>query len=437
MTNHLRRLFAGMLVSLAVGAPASAETLEQAWQAALAADRRVRAAGRVAQSAEQLLFAARGARLPRLSLESGYTVLDNAPASLVTVSPFPPQELPLAEDRSLSYQGTLRVPLYTGGRIARGIDAAEAGVQAARLDQAREVLDLKLGVAETYLGVLRAQRGTEVAEKNVGSLAAHAADVANRFHQGLVAKNDLLAAQVALADARQRAIQAHNALDLARASYNRLLGRALTDPVTLEELEPQPVAGEPATLIERALRQRPELAGMTAQTARLRHQAAGERAAGRPQVFLSGGYRYEENRYQLYQGIWSATVGLKWDLFDGGVVRHQADAVVERAEAAQAERDDLASLIVLQVRKALLDVNALRERVAVSREALAQSEENLNVAKSRYRAGLAANTVVLDAESQRTLTYSNYNNALYDAVLANLRLRHAVGDLIAGTGERR
>ena len=422
---------AGLLATLTACAPAAAETLDQAWETALAADRRMRAAGRLTQSAEEALAAARAARLPRLSVEGGYTVLDNAPATVVTIAPFPPQELPLGEDRGYSYRGTVSVPLYTSGRLAHGIEAARAGVQVARQDEARTLLDLRLQVVELYVAVLRARRGVEVAEKNAESLTAHTQDVANRFHQGQVAKNDLLAAQVALADARQRAIQAHSALDLAQASYNRQLGRALTEPVLLDELTPQPVNEELAALTARALRQRPELAGLGEQSTRLRQQAASEQATRWPQVYLSGGYKYEENRYQLYEGVWSATVGVKWDLFDGGIARHQAGAIHARAEAAAQERDDLASLVALQVRKAQLDVTETGQRVEVSRAALAQAEENLNVARSRYRAGLATNTVVLDAETQRTQSYTNYNNALYDAVLASQRLRYAVGDFLA------
>lgn len=434
MTNN-RRPVAGFVVLLTVLTlpPAlQAETLDQAWQAALAADRRVRAAGRLAQSAEENLAVAQGARLPRLSLEGGYTALDNAPAMVAIFPPFPPQRLTLGPDQYYSYQGTLSVPLYTSGRLTRGMDAARAGVNAARQDEARSVLDLKLRVGELYVAVLRAQRGVEVAESQVQSLDAHAQDVGNRFHQGLVAKNDLLAAQVALADARQRAIQAQSALDLARAGYNRQMGRALDAPVTLDELEPPPMDADPAALTARALRQRPELAGLQAQSASLREQAASERAASQPQLFLSAGYKYQENQYQLYPGVWSAMLGLRWDLFDGGIARHQAGATLERAEATQQQHDDVASLIALQVRQATLSVAETRARVTVGRDALAQSEENLNVARSRYRAGLATNTVVLDAETQRTQAYTNYYNALYDAVLASLQLRYAVGDLLAG-----
>jgi outer membrane protein len=438
MTNNRRPYAAGLvvlLVTLPLATVLRAETLDQAWQAALAADRRVLAAARLAQSAEESLAAARGARLPRLSLEGGYTWLNTAPAIIMDFPPFPPVQQPLGKDQYYNYRGTVNVPLYTSGRLARGVDAAQAGVSAARQDEASSVLDLKLRVGELYVAVLRTQRGVDVAEKHVQSLDAHAQDVANRFHQGLVAKNDLLAAQVALADARQRAIQAQSALDFARAGYNRQLGRALDAPVQLDELEPPAADGDAAALTARALKQRPELAGLQAQSAGLRDQAASERAASQPQLFLSGGYKYEENPYQLNPGIWSAMLGLRWDLFDGGIARHQAGAIIEKAEAAQQQHDDLASYIVLQVRQAMLNVGETRARVAVGRDALAQSEENLNVARSRYRAGLATNTVVLDAETQRIQAYTNYYDALYDAVLASLRLRYAVGDLLAGTPE--
>jgi len=69
----LRRRFrraAGRAAGLCAG---GGRDLDQAWETALAADRRMRAAGHHTQSAEETLAAARGARLPRLSVEGGYT----------------------------------------------------------------------------------------------------------------------------------------------------------------------------------------------------------------------------------------------------------------------------------------------------------------------------------------------------------------------------
>lgn len=409
--------------------PAPAENLEQAWEAAIAADQRLNAARQQKEAARASLSAAAGARLPRLQLESAYTALDQKPAARVSIPLLPIDQIPQAEKDSLSYRATLSVPLYTGGRITRDIAAAEAGHEAAAALVARAAADLRLEVATAYVNVLRARRGVEVAQRSVTSLEAHAADARARYERGFAARNQLLASQVALADARSRAIQAHHRLDLAHAAYNRLLGRALTAPVTLDEIEARPLAADVEALTERAWRQRAELAAAAREAAALRHRSAAERAAAYPQVQFSLGQTYQENRYQVHEQLNFAALGVKWDLFDGGVIRAQAEATARRAEAAAAEQDDLRSRIALQVRSAWLDERETESRIAVAREALAQAEENLKVARTRYREGLGTNTEVLDAETGRTLSYTNYYNAVYDAALADLRLRHALGEL--------
>lgn len=412
-------------VSLAV----SAETLEQAWQAAIAANPRLDAARRLSDSAAQSLSAARGARLPGLTLESGYTVLDKQPAAKLDLPSLPVNQFPLAEDRSLSYQAAVHLPLYTGGRLDRGIEAARARVETRAAEEDRVVADLKLEVAAAYIGVLRARRGVEVAQRNVTGLASHAEDVQRRFDKGFVGRNQLLAAQVALADARQRASQSRNGLDLARATYNRLLGRELTAAVTLDEIEARAATDAIETLTARALARRPELQALAGQGGALRHRSAAERAAAAPQVQLSIGQRYQENRYQVHERSNFAMVGLSWDLFDGGVARHRAAATAQQAAAVDAELEELRSRIRLQVRQAWLDEREAGQRIAVARAALSQAEEGLRVARSRYREGLGTNTEVLDAETQRTLSYTNYDNAVYAAAFAELRLRHALGEL--------
>ena len=150
---------------------------------------------------------------------------------------------------------------------------------------------------------------------------------------------------------------------------------------------------------------------------------------GVPQVALSGGYGYQENRYQVYPGQWSATLGARWNLFDGGMANHRADAVNHQEAALQERRDDFATVIELQVRQAWLDIQETRKRVEVTQSAIAQAEENLRVNRDRYANGLATNTEVLTAETLRLVSRNNHVNALYDAVLAGLRLKRAAGEI--------
>lgn len=408
---------------------AKAESLEEAWQAALQKNKRLQASRLSMEYSEEGLMASKAERLPKLTAESGYTVLDNAPAAVVDSPLIPSRELPSGEDKSLSYKVMATIPLFTSGRIKGAVDAADAGLRASRKDNARDVLDLKMDVAEAYVAALRAERDAQVMESSIKSLSSHLRDIEGLFGQGLVARNDLLAASVALADARQRALQAQNAVDVARASYNRLLGRPLDYSVKLDDLKTGENPKELDELIRRALKERPEIGTLWEQAESLRHEAMSIKASVYPQFFLSGGYSFQENRFQAHEGVWSAMLSLRWEVFDGGVARHRAGARRRKAEALLSLREDESSFVELDVRRAWLSAGEALKRIEVTGEAVAQAEENLKVARDRYQNGIGTNTEVLDAEALRIRSLGNNHNAVYDAVLSALRLRRAVGDL--------
>jgi len=427
-TIRLSQLLHALLIGCLLCGNVGAETLQQAWETALSADRGLRAAQQNTAAASSLVRAAKAARLPGVSLEAGYTILNNEPTTRVELGGTS-QQFAVAEQDSYAYRAMATLPLYTGGRIKYGIEASKAGLDAAGYGEAGEGQELKLRVAEAFTAVLRTTQGLAVANSHVAGLQAHAADVQNLFDQGMVARNDLLAAQVTLADARQQAIRAENAVDITRAAYNRLLGRPLDQVVSLDEISPETASDPLPAVTERALRQRPELGALDDQIRALRHQASAVRAETGPQVALTGGFGYQENRYQVYPGQWSAALGVRWNLFDGGVANHRAAAVDCQAAALQERRDDLATVIELQVRQAWLDIQETRKRVEVTRSAIAQAEENLRVNRDRYTNGLSTNTEVLTAETLRLVSRNNHVNALYDAVLAGLRLKRAAGEI--------
>jgi len=120
---------------------------------------------------------------------------------------------------------------------------------------------------------------------------------------------------------------------------------------------------------------------------------------------------------------------VQWDLFDGGIQRQRADAASARARAARELQADTASLIELEVHREWLAVDEATERLTTTSAAMRQADENLRVARDRYRNGVGTHTEVLDAEALRTLTDGNHLNAHYDLHLARYRLKKAVGEL--------
>ena len=184
-----------------------------------------------------------------------------------------------------------------------------------------------------------------------------------------------------------------------------------------------------ALLTSAALAQRSELAALRQRITALTRRADSVRAAVRPQVALGGGYGYQENSNQVNESVWAANVGMVWQVFDGGVSRHESADLSHQAAALQAQLDDLQTRIELQVRQAWLDYNATGERLAAATSAVAQGEENLTATGNLYREGMVSHSQVLDAETLRLRASTNRLNATYDRILAGLLLRRALGTL--------
>ncbi|MES2075681.1 MAG: TolC family protein [Pseudomonadota bacterium] len=418
------------LILALCGRSMAAETMEQAWANALQVDHGLAAAGQREEAARHGLAASEARRLPTVNLNAGYTRLQSEPAAAINIPALHLNGLPFAQDESYSAGVSFSAPLFTAGRISNGIAAAGAMTDAARAASQMGRNELKLAVAEAYVGVLRAQRLNAVAVSHVKSIERHADDVGQLFKQGYAARHDLLAAQVALADARQQALQGANAVALAGAAYNRLLGRAQDQSVDLAELsDAAPAGADLAALIAAGRGQRSELGQLSAQETALRRQSASVAAQRAPQVGVSGGWGKLQNRYLVEDKGWWIGVALKWELFDGGLVKREAAQLGANAQAVAELRAEASDKIELQVRQSWLRLQEAAARIEVARAALAQADETLDLSRERYRAGLAPNSEVLDAETRRMGAYANRDNAFYDRALAQLRLQYASGRL--------
>ncbi len=246
-------------------AAAPAETLQTAWAIALNTDQGLAASQWNVSAAQSGLNAARAERMPSVTLGAEYYALSQSPAVVSTVPVLGTLEAPFLSRDAGSGHALVAQPIFTSGRISSGIDAAEANVVAHEADHDRAILDVKMNVADVFVKVLLASRIVEVAQSKVVSLSSHDNDVSVLYEKGVVAKNDLLASQVALANAQQKSLDANGDLEVARAAYNRALGRDLSQPVFLAEVRDEEMLPPLEDLTRAALSQRPELAALSAE----------------------------------------------------------------------------------------------------------------------------------------------------------------------------
>ena len=422
--THLKFFVAfGLLFTL----NAHAENLDDAWTAALNSHHQIKAAQANSDVSQEQLQAAEGQNLPDLNVGTSYTQYNETPSAKTNIEGKSAQ-FSMQQMGSVKAQAMATLPIYTSGRITHNINAAQATLDATQANQKVAVLNLKMQVADSYIAVLRLEDAVQVAQSHILSLESHAKDVKNLFEQGVVAKNDVLAADVELLNAKQLLLQAANVYDNAKARYNQLLTRPLTAKVELAKQIPELLKTTLDNLNQSALTQRPELLVLNEQIESLHEQTKAIKAGLMPQVALNGGYQYQQNRYQAYEGLWQANVGVDWKLYDGST-NHKGEALEKQALALKEQREELSAQILLQIRQAWLDSQETQQRLQVAKQAIVQADENLKVTTDRYQQGLATHTEVIQAEDLRTKTHNNLNNANYDFALAELHLRHASGNL--------
>lgn len=412
---------------------AAAETLAQAWQLATARNQTLAAAAAEVDGARAKVRAAGDARWPTVDSNVGYTRLSASPQLDVVTPGFAFRSGPIFKDDQF-VNGTvqLRVPLYVGGRITAGIHAARDTLDGASADERATLADLKLAVAEAYVGVLRARSEQVVADASVKSLTAHVSDVRSMFERQLVAKSDVLAAEVALANAEEEQVSAANGVQVALAEYNRLLGEPLARAPQLDAHVPvDPTLGTKplSALVRQALAGRGELKGLAAEAGALASQARAVTATRLPQVALSGAYTHFDNQILDRENFSMVGVGVTWSLFDGGAARDEADALESESRASARRLADLRSQVALEVRQDWLALQAASARVSASREATAEAAENLRISRELYGVGLASNTQVLDAVTLEIQATNNHDNAVLDQALAGIQLAYAAGAL--------
>lgn len=432
----MSRRAAGAWLVLALGAlpaaPAGAESLQDAFRLALARDAGLGALHSDVDAAQAERTAAGRARLPSVAASASYTQFREPPA-LDVAMPGGALRAPIWRHDGYTASGIdASLPVWTSGRLAGAVGAADAGLAAARATAEQGAAELKLAVAEAYVGVFRARRRAEAAASGVRSLEAHAADIAVMYEKDAVPKSDLLAAEVALANVEQERLRAEHGLRLALAAYNRLVGEPLERAAELDEPAAAPSVAAGATLealTAGALERRPEFAILKAERERYEQEARAERASALPQIGLRAGVNHLENEILDRQNFTSVGVAVEWRLFDGGQVFARTAALHGRARAATQRLEALRSQVALEVEAAVLARDDAAARVRAAGHAVEQAEENLRSARELYGSGLATNTQVLDAERLRLVALADRDDARFDLLLAGFRIQKAAGEL--------
>jgi len=368
---------------------------------------------------------ARSKMLPEINASGGYTLLAHQPAVI-----FRPQTVPMSERNFLSYSLNIQQTLYDFQKSASRFEASKKMLNVKKLYAARIRNLVAIDFVLVYLDLLESETMLKVSEKEVERLQSHLRDANSLFEEGVITKNDLLQAEVKISDAKQRLLTLRNFRAVTASRINSILVRPLTADVQIEDIKetsPQIIEMGRHKAWEIAEKQRPEIQIIAETMKALDLEKTARKAEYFPRLFLKGGYDFTENRYQVHEGNWSVTLGMGMNLFQGGATKAELMKIDSQRLKLVEEKNKLMDDIRLEVEKYLLDVNTARERVAVTKGAVEQAEENLRINRVKYEAGAGTATEVLDAVTLLSVAETNNYKSVYDLKKAEAAVLYATG----------
>ena len=423
----------------ASGFASAGETLrlgvEDTVRRALESSPDLRALETIVIAADRGLEVAASARRPTVDVLAGYRLQSSVPEFITPVAGGGTQTIFPDIQNNWTARVEAILPLYTGGRTAGSIDAAGFDRDAAVRDVAARELDTAYETRRAYWSLVVAIETERVLRAALASFDAHLADATQRERFGLAARNEVLAVRVERERGELARIRAANAVATIQTELARLLDLVPgTTIVPVESLEASgPFETDAESLLVTALASRPERAALEARMAAVAATEHVARAPRRPQVVLAAGYDYARpNRVIVppvdrWDDSWDVSVRLSYRLYDGGRTAADAARAAASAEALRERLDGLELDIRRDVTARALDLDTAVQAVAVSEANVAFAEENLRIARDRYREGVIPSSELLDAETALLDAGLDRTQAIAGVRLSQAALDRAIG----------
>ncbi|WP_300669123.1 TolC family protein [Desulfoluna sp.] len=384
-------------------------------------------------ASKEVLISARADRLPSLSAGYSWTGLHREPIQKSVGGDFP-----VGYRKQSGWDVQVAQPLFTGYALKSAHGLARLGVDAEGLERRETFQQLVLATRQACHRLLLAQRLLAVAEDEVASLTDHKRVATLNHGQGLIPLNDLLKSEVALAGAVQNRNRAESEAEKARIAINRLMARAPSTPLALDEVHVPPVWSQEAETLEGlAVSRRPRVSLLRLG---VRQASLGETAAKSgyyPTVSLVGRYAKngeapfpDENAFTHTDSA-SLTLEASWTLWNWGKTGAGAAEKAHLRRAVEAALSDAEAAVRQDVQNALLDRSVARKNINTAERSRVQARENWRITKVQYDQQVATSTDVIDARSYQTSADSNYYQALYAYMDALAVLDYATGEPVA------
>ncbi|MDU0460693.1 MAG: TolC family protein [Geobacteraceae bacterium] len=423
MTFQRVSLLCMVLLSMAARSWGAPLTLQECLQKARTGNPSLKSAAWDTGLAQENVRLAGSGSYPRIDAQAGYTMQLEPQAVIISGRTAETQEADFAS-AGLSASYTLYDFGRRNARKQQAVAAADASYQGFESKRS----DVALQVIETWFGLLETGKLISAASDEVTQVGEHRRVAQVLFEEGVVTRNDVLQADVRLAAARQKLLALRNRLENGWLMLNFLTGSQPGFRADLDESDTLTAKAEDNDLSS-IISKRHDIQSLQHGVEASEFEVSESRGNFFPELYSRVALDYVQNDKVREQTIMSATLGLRFNLFDG----YASTAAREKATKNRSRIQDNLRLAreqaLLEINSARNDITVSKERITVAETAIRQSEENLRINRERYRERVGTATEVLDAQTLLTQTRTDYHRACYEHQIATARLKRAAGEL--------
>ncbi len=403
-----------VLALLATAVAARADDLLQVWAQARAADPVLRQAAALSGAQDAAAREARAALLPQWTLQSSEQRESGGNRWNTTTSSISQALIDLAALRE-----------WDASR-------SQASAQAERLVAAEQAARQR--VAEAYFGLLSAQAQLATARANEEAFDRQVHEAESRFQAGLSAQVEADQSRAYRELARSSTLAAELALADAREALAQLTG---SEPPTLQplrrQLAAQPLADGVDAWAGRALQANPGLRALQLDVQASEQRIAGARAGHLPTLSLG-----VDTQRQRGDGVPLSDAGrtptqvalrLTVPLFAGGATAAAADRAGFQRDVAREQLEAGRRAVLREVRAQYLAVGQGATQLRSAQAAVEAAERALEATRTGLTLGTRSTTDLLLAIQTLASAQNAQTQARHRHVLALLALNQAAGSL--------
>lgn len=436
----IRTIIATVLLAMP-GAFASAQgnrdiTLNEAIRIGLQNSKQLKLSDAKVREATYQLRDARGRMLPDLSVSGSYlrVAQPTIDLKLKTGSQTNGESSNAASNIKVNEAAygiaNLSLPVFAGLKIHYGIESAKYLQKAAQLDADKDREEVIQNIVNAYSTLYKARAAVELVKENLRGAQQRVKDFTNLEKNGVIARNDLLKAELQQSNIELSLLDAQSNLRVTNTNINLMLGLAedtqlVPDSSSFVQVQD---AGSINDWESKALQNRKDIAALA-----MREKAANAnikiaRGDYYPSLALTGGYIAADiPNFVTITNALNAGVGVKYSpssLWKAGT--KVAEARTQKAELMINE-DMLSDQVRIQVTKAYEDYLLSNQKITVYDKAVDQAMENYRITKNKYDNSLATTTDLLDADVAQLQAQLNFIAARVDASVAYNKLLQTAG----------